>query len=121
MIELLFGGILYGATLLNCYDGDTCRIRFTDTNPIVATQGVRLSGFDTPEIRGKCRKEKELALEARDFTRNYISSYNGHWTVLDVSDRYGRIVVRIDGLADALVARGLARYYNGGKRQSWCK
>ena len=28
-----------------------------------------MNGIDTPEIRGKCQYEKDLALKARDFVR----------------------------------------------------
>ena len=39
-------------------------------------------------------------------------------------DKYGRdlIVLSIDGkdVASEMIARGIARPYHGGKRQSWC-
>ena len=119
MIELVFGGIVYYATLIRCYDGDTCTIRFMDSNPIVAQQNVRLDKFDTPEIRGKCPMERSKALQARDETINYLRLHN-RGIVRDNSDKYGRIVVEFPGLAKHLVNQNLARYYDGGKRQGWC-
>ena len=120
MMEIIYNGTTYLALLLGCYDGDTCTIRFSDSNPIVAEQRLRLSGFDTPEIRGKCDMEKQMAKDARDFTRNYLKSNSVAW-VITTRDKYGRVVVEIDGLADSLVQMGLARYYDGkSKRLGWC-
>ena len=33
-----------------------------------------MNGVDTPEIRGKCQYEKNLALEARDFVRAKLAN-----------------------------------------------
>ncbi len=33
-----------------------------------------LRGIDTPEIRGKCQKEKDLAKEARDLVRGLLDN-----------------------------------------------
>jgi len=35
---------------------------------------IRVNGVDTPEIRGKCQYENNLALEARDFVRDKLSN-----------------------------------------------
>lgn len=120
MIELIFGGIIYGATLLGCYDGDTCRVRVVDAPPFLAEQVLRFEGFDTPEIRGKCRYEKHLAKAARDFTRHYFRN-GGTLIVVDTRDKYGRLVVSDRHFTNTIIDRGLARPYDGGKRKSWCQ
>lgn len=65
------------------YDGDSVNVRF------------RLAGIDTPEIRGKCEEEKQLAIQARDYTRAFIEqsrkvSFETHGV-----GRYGRPLVDI--------------------------
>ena len=51
MIEIIVGSIIYTATLIGCYDGDTCKVRFEDSPEILAEQSFRFDGFDTPELR----------------------------------------------------------------------
>jgi len=51
------------------YDGDTFRANIKDYPGIVGYRiGIRVNGIDTPEIRGKCEKEKLLAREAKQIT-----------------------------------------------------
>jgi len=60
-------------TIVSCYDADTCRVNLPRSafNDDWAYElfghniPVRVKGIDTPEIRGKCQKEKDLAYEAR--------------------------------------------------------
>ena len=120
IIELEFGGIIYGATLTGCYDGDTCRANLHNSPAIVSNLYIRIHGVDTPEIRGKCEAEKSLARDARDFTIRFIRDRNSRGFVHSLRDKYGRMVVEFPGLADDLVKAGLGRYYDGGKRKGWC-
>ena len=78
MIEIIVGTMIYTATLLGCYDGDTCKVQFENTPEILAVQSFRFEGFDTPELRGKCDEEKSLARLAKQETfsisgSNYIT------------------------------------------------
>lgn len=107
------------------YDGDTIYIRVDGLPPELAEMSVRVRGIDTPEIRGECPAEKDLAIKARDYTRSLMS--NGHVVAFMnlEHDKYGGRVladVYVDGqaLAALLIAQGLARPYDGGKRQPWC-
>ena len=81
---------------------------------------MRLEGFDTPEIRGKCDEEKALAKEAKNYTTNFMSSVSTIY-VSEETDKYGRLIVTVPNLAEGLIEQGLARPYDGGKRLSWCK
>jgi micrococcal nuclease len=48
-----------GAIYLQNYDGDTIRFNLPGYPPIVGKDiRVRVNGIDTPEIKGKCKKEK---------------------------------------------------------------
>lgn len=41
------------------YDGDTFRVNISSYPDVIGkNMPIRLSGIDTPEIRGKCEKEK---------------------------------------------------------------
>lgn len=92
------------------YDGDTTRAKF------------RIANIDAPEIEGKCAYERQLATKARDFTRAWLDK--GHVVIrTEGLDRYGRVLARMErggeDLGEALIARGLARPWEG-KRRPWC-
>lgn len=108
------------------YDGDTFRCNIKGYPPIIGeNMPVRIKGIDTPELRDKRKDVKELAYKAKDFTVRKLRTAK----VIKLKDmergKYFRIVavVEIDGksLAEQLLANGLAKPYNGGKRPSWGK
>lgn len=85
---------------------------------------VRVSGIDTPELRGKCQPERERAIEARAFTESWL----GRAGVVYLRDirlgMYERVEARVldpNGreLGLDLVAAGLARV-STGTRKGWC-
>lgn len=113
-------------TFHNCYDGDTCNVTIEGVMPIFGRRiGVRLRGIDTPEIRGKCDREKLLALAARDRTRQLIFGAQ-NVRIDDIGrGKYFRIVARIiaDGrdVSKVLIAEGHAVPYDGKKKtKDWC-
>jgi endonuclease YncB( thermonuclease family) len=107
-------------------DGDTIEIK--DSNaPISILKTIkshRLHGIDTPEIKGKCEKERELALKAKYFTQNFIT-LNSQIYYHKKLDKYGRFLIDIKDnnkdLATELVVAGLAVYYEGETKYDWCK
>jgi endonuclease YncB( thermonuclease family) len=71
MLSVAFGEDIQ-ASLLRCYDGDTCTVDLFDpegTMPDVVSKAisVRLLGIDTPEKRAVCRLEYCIAIKARDY------------------------------------------------------
>ena len=108
---------------LRAYDGDTIK------TPIVALKGlpklsIRVDGIDTPEIRGKCDYEKQLAIKARDRLNQLLE---GEVTVTPLSwDKYGGRFIAVvqdkDGrnVSEILITEGLARPYQGEKKLPWC-
>lgn len=52
-------------------DGDTFVIDTSEKSSILRELGlsVRILGIDTPEKKGKCKKEKDLALKATELTK----------------------------------------------------
>ena len=118
-------GTVNVSRVISVYDGDTFRVDIDSLPPIVGKNiPIRLNGVDTPEIRGKCKYEKDLAIKARDFVRNKLA--NAKEIKLNNLQRgkYFRVVadVMIDGvsLETELLENKLAYKYTGGKKSSWC-
>lgn len=118
---------------LSCYDGDTCRIDFikniTEGYSVPAFFGsnarIRLISIDTPELKGsKCKKEKRLAIKARDYLNYTLKQANS--IIIDTQERdvFGRYLavlhadnVNINNLMlhKKYAVKETKGYYN------WCK
>lgn len=136
ILFILFFGIspAYAESINRVVDGDT--VILNDANPpkeFLQNQG-RLIGIDTPESRkAKCAKEKQLGLEAKKFTENFLAkkgaivvNYFPNAETKKGWDSFGRYLITIKkngkDLADELVRAGLAVYYDGiTKTKDWCK
>lgn len=108
-------------TLVNCYDGDTCRFRNKSGRVVT----VRLLGLDTPEIKGKCEAEKRLAILARNKLVNILEKALRIELKGDgKKGKYGRTlaIVLADGkdVAAVLIAEGLGVPW-AGRRHKWCE
>jgi len=111
--------------IISVYDGDTFRVDIDELSDIVGKNiAIRILGIDTPEIKGQCDKEKQLAIKARDFTRHYLKNASSIQLINLKRDKYFRLLadVYIDGksLAVALLANNLAVRYSGNKKSNWC-
>lgn len=112
------------ADVLSVYDGDTFTARAHIWPGHYVETSVRVLGIDTPEIRGECQREKDLAVMARDRARELLGATVSLRQV--EPDKYGgrvdAYVTLGDGrdLAETLLSEGLGRPYDGGKRKSWC-
>lgn len=116
----------YRGQVLRVIDGDTVEARLQTWPGQEVVTLVRLRGIDTPELAGACVQERVRAEEARDALVALIG--NRGITVSDVGpDKYyGRVVARLvtsDGTdaGQALLDRGLARFYARGQRAGWCQ
>ena len=118
-------GTVTVSKVISVYDGDTFRVDIDSLPPIVGKNiAIRLNGVDTPEIRGKCQYEKDLALKARDFVRNKLANAKEIKLTKLQRGKYFRVVadVMVDGvsLETELLENKLAYKYTGGKKSSWC-
>lgn len=109
----------------SCYDGDTCTFTIPGVHPLLGRKiGVRLAGIDTPEIRAKCPEESRGALRAKAYLNQTLRKARQIRLRNPRRGKYFRIVAEIeaDGVAlnKKLIAEGLARPYEGGKKQGWC-
>jgi endonuclease YncB( thermonuclease family) len=119
-------GTVTVSKVISVYDGDTFRVNIDSLAPIVGKNiPIRVNGVDTPEIRGKCQYEKNLALKARDFVRGKLANAKEIKLTNLQRGKYFRVVanVLVDGvsLEQELLDNKLAYEYSGGKKLSWCK
>ena len=106
-----------GAAQQNCViDGDTIRYRGTK---------IRLEDIDAPEVFSpRCASEAKLGRRAAERLLHLMNA--GPFQLVSGErdeDRYGRKLRTIErggrSLGDVLVAEGLARRWDGGRRP-WC-
>ncbi len=111
------------ARVVSVYDGDTLTVDAAPWPGLTARTKVRVAGVDTPEIRGKCQAEKDLAIRARDFVRSTVG-VEVRLTNIRPGKYAGRVIadVWVNGqkLSDLLMAENLGRPYHGGRREGWC-
>jgi micrococcal nuclease len=113
------------ARVLGVIDGDTIAVQARIWLGQDVDIHVRLTGIDAPELKGKCAQERRAAEEARATLAKLVSP--GEVILSEIRyDKYGgRVLARVaapDGtdLAQALMARHLARPYDGRARAGWC-
>jgi micrococcal nuclease len=114
------------AVFHGCYDGDTCTVSLPPGIPALFGDHitVRLAGIDTPEMKGICEEEKALARQARALTQTLMVQAMKIELLEPRRDKYFRILARVMAddreVAQELVKAGLARPYEGGKKERWC-
>lgn len=117
-----FNGVKKYARIVKVYDGDTCTILFKWKKQNIKTS-CRILGIDTPELRTKNKKEKELGYKAKEFLEGLILEQ-----ILMVkfgkNGKYGRPLVEIflhngQSISDLMISNGYAKPYFGGTKQKW--
>jgi micrococcal nuclease len=107
------------------YDGDTFRANIKGYPAIVGEHmSIRINGIDTPELRGKCDKEKQLAKLAKQFTVEHLRAARSIVLRNIKRGKYFRLiaVVYVDGLnlGEQLIKQGHAVKYIGKTKSTWC-
>ncbi len=110
--------------VLRVIDGDTFEARVPIWLDQSITVKIRLTGVDTPEVRGKCPEETELAERARRFTQSWLTQDGLQLTNVKYGTYAGRVLAttrKRDGqtLSQALLEANLAKPYLG-RRAQWC-
>jgi len=118
-------GNVFVSEVRSIYDADTFRVSIDGWQDIIGeSMPIRVNGIDAAEMRGKCQKEKDMARAAKKATVAMLRGAKRIELRNMKRGKYFRIIadVYVDGknLGEALVARGLAREYYGGKRRGWC-
>ena len=85
---------------------------------------IRVNGIDTPEIRGKCEKEKYDAQQAKEMVADILKDAKVVTLKNMQRGKYFRIAadVMIDGedLGELLVEAGMAIRYDGARKPINC-
>ena len=112
----------YKAKLIKTVDGDTVDLMVDLGFDMWHKIRVRLAGINTPESRTKDLREKELGLEAKTFTENFLK---GKEIIVHTNKqgKFGRFLANLtvngQDLSQALIEANLAREYHGEKREAW--
>ncbi len=116
------------AHVIKTVDGDTFEVMAEIWKGTYVLTDIRVNGIDTPEKKGraKCESEAALAEKASAATKELI--YDKDVLLFNVQyEKYGGRVLgdakTLDGtsVADNLIRKNLAKPYDGGTKQSWCK
>lgn len=117
------------ARLIQVIDGDTIAVRAAIWLGQEVETRVRLLSADAPELKGKCERERRLALRAKDFAARWLSGRDIFLTSIRFDKYGGRVAAHVtartgggldQALSQALIEAGLARPYDGAARGSWC-
>lgn len=115
----------YPAEVLKVNDGDTFEARVAIWPGMHVTTKVRLRGIDTPERRAHCVDEHRKAAAATEMMEALLADRPVRITNVDLDKYDGRVLADVStratpDVAAALLHAGLARRYEGGRRESWC-
>ncbi len=107
------------------YDGDSFRANIKGYPAIIGQHmSIRINGIDTPELRGKCEVEKQLARKAKQFTVERLRATKSIVLKNIKRGKYFRLIadVYIDGvsLGEQLIKHGHAVKYSGEAKPNWC-
>jgi len=119
----------FEADLLRVVDGDTIEARVRIWFGQDITTLVRLRGIDATELHARCAEEARGANAARDYLITIAQQKTLVLRDVDLDKYGGRILASVslsDGstmtdVSATMLANGLARPYQGGKRGSWCQ
>lgn len=116
-------GLETEAKIYSVYDGDTVKAIFPLHDKLYKWN-CRLTGVDTPELRTRCKIEKQYGYKVRDYLREKILNKVVKIKCGDF-DKYGRLLVEIYCNEDEcnvnkwLVDNNYAFSYDGGTKKSW--
>lgn len=115
---------MIAARVLKVVDGDTFDARIEVRPGFRVTTRVRLRGIDAPELHAACERERIGAEAAERALRAIL--IEGGVTIRDFGeDKYGRLLGTVStratpNVSEALIAKGVVRRYDGGRRRGWC-
>lgn len=108
------------AELLSVVDGDTLLVEARPWPQHRVTVLVRIRGIDAPELRARCEAARRAAARAK---ARLSELAHGRVRLTNIAgDKYfGRVVADVatgdaDDVATSLLAQGLVKTYDGGRR-----
>jgi len=113
------------AKVLRVIDGDTFVAEALVWPGHNVTVAVRIRGIDAPEMRSRCAAEKKAARQARAALSRLIGDGPVSISAIRGGKYYGRVLADVTDARGRQVAAkmlhlGLARAYDGGRREAFC-
>jgi micrococcal nuclease len=113
------------ATVHSVLDGDTFRALALVWPGHTVAVNIRIRGIDAPEMKSRCRLERQAAGRARDALAQMLGAAQVTISNISGAKYYGRVLADVtsaDGrdIATELTGLLLVRPYDGGKRRGWC-
>ena len=113
------------ARVLRVIDGDTFLAEALVWPGHSVTVSVRIRGIDAPEMRARCEAEKAAARQARAALMRLLGEGPVRITNIGGGKYYGRVLADVataqgQDIAPAMLHLGMARAYEGKKRQAMC-
>ena len=113
--------VFENVSIASIYDGDTFKINLNCSLAVYCEKvPVRVRGVDTPEIKGKTEREKKLAKQAKEFTKNFLAKEPVNLSNCG-RDKYFRLLCDVKNgqgkdLARELIKNDLGYSYDGGTK-----
>ena len=113
--------VFENVSVASVYDGDTFKINLNCSLAVYCEKvPVRVRGVDTAEIKGKTAREKKLAQQAKEFTKNFLAQEPVNLSNCG-RDKYFRLLCDVTNgqgqdLARELIKRDLGYSYQGGTK-----
>lgn len=111
-------GQIHQAKVVNIYDGDSIKVVIILNNTLTRFT-IRMSGYDSPELRTKNEEEKKAGIKARDILKNKILN---KIVVLHCGkfDKYGRLLgyifVNNTNINEWMISNNYGYRYDGGTK-----
>lgn len=120
-LPLSHGDVVY---VCKVYDGDTVTLAWLNTIGVKVRISCRISGIDTPEIRGSSEHEQSLAYAAK---KRLEDAVDGQFVSIlkPAQEKYGRVLCDLATDKYVSVAEymlqdpSICRPYDGGKKVIW--
>ncbi|MCH9844170.1 MAG: thermonuclease family protein [Alphaproteobacteria bacterium] len=115
----------YHAEIIRIIDGDTFEANIAIFPKQIATHKIRLRHIDTPELKGACHNEKQLANKAKIYLQTILPQGSAI-RLNDVSyDNFGRVLATVShkkhgDIGALLMQQNFAIPYQKGKNNYWC-
>jgi endonuclease YncB( thermonuclease family) len=118
-------GDLVVKKVISVYAGATFRAHLPSGHPLISKNiRITLKGIDTPEIKGKCWKEKQRALRAKEYLKYRLDMSDEVVLKNTKRGKYFRLVadVYLDGknINQEMINKKLAYAYHKSRTNDWC-
>lgn len=113
------------ARVLRIIDGDTFVAEAKVWPGHNVQTAVRIRGIDAPEMRSRCKAEKKAARRSRAVLARLIGDGPVIISAIGGAKYYGRVLADVADargrpVAATMLGLGMARPYNGGRREAFC-